>query len=69
MTKRTAEAEVRNTGSQQVNARVRSRAYQRLVDLHRDEYAVLLHEEKHKGGYPHLHGPDDPETITWWGAT
>lgn len=53
-----------DTGASQ---RIRQRAYRRLGHLHPDEFAQLLHEEKHAEGFAHHHSPANPETIDWWG--
>jgi hypothetical protein len=50
-----------------LNSQARQRAYRRLADLHTEEHGRLLHEEKHRVGYPHMHSPADPETIDGWG--
>jgi hypothetical protein len=48
--------------------RARRRAERRLAQIHPKEFEALFHEEKHIESYGHLHGPDNPETIGWWGS-
>jgi hypothetical protein len=43
------------------------RALRALATRHPDEFADLLHVEKHRLSVSHVHTPDSPESIEWWG--
>lgn len=53
---------------QRAQQRARRRAERAVCAAHPDEFAARFHEEKHRARISHIHGPDDPETITWWGS-
>lgn len=65
---RTKEGQENNRRSMRQASLARSRALTRLAALHPEEFAVILHEEKHKMSYSHRHSSDNPETIAWWGS-